>query len=206
MAWSKRPSVSTRTWRFFPLIFLPASKPRGSMQAPLFGAFDTLTIYDRSGGAGFAFNVLATRDVQRMMDAIQYAVTAPVAEISINRAFGWQVLGDVTPLASRAQHVHDAVENFPHVDFALAPATFRLRYQRLKMCPLLVGDIARISQAVAIVFHSIFIRPHRRSSTNQAAYLESQVIQGTQELSRRTLRDFRCGMTNHVRSLHSQLH
>src|SRR5450759_4771947 len=56
------------------------------------------------------------------------------------------------------------------------------------MCPLLVGDIARISQAVAIVFHSIFIRPHRRSSTNQAAYLESQVIQGTQELPAAALR------------------
>src|SRR5664279_5389956 len=121
------------------------------------------------------------------MDTIQHAVVSPVAKITIDRAFGRQVLGDVTPLASRAQHVHDAVENFSHVDFALAPATFRLRYQRLKMCPLLVGDIARISQAVAIVFHSIFIRPHRRSSTNQAAYLESQVIQGTQELSRRTL-------------------
>src|SRR6185503_18353329 len=36
MAWSKRPTVSTRMCRFLPLIFLPASYPCGSMHAPLF--------------------------------------------------------------------------------------------------------------------------------------------------------------------------
>jgi hypothetical protein len=35
MACSSRPSVSTRICRFLPLISLPASKPCGSMQAPL---------------------------------------------------------------------------------------------------------------------------------------------------------------------------
>src|SRR5712691_12989124 len=143
-----KPCMSTRTCRFLPLISLPASKPCGSMQAPLFGAFDALAVDDAGGGAGFAFKLLPARDVQRVMDAIQHAVISPVADIAIERAFGRQVLGDVTPLASRAQHVHDAVENFPHVDFALAPATFRLRYQRLEMRPFLVSDIARISQAV----------------------------------------------------------
>src|ERR1035437_4830742 len=129
-----------------------------------------------------------------MMDAIQYAVTAPVAEISINRAFGRQVLGDVTPLASRAQHVHDAVENFPHVDFALASAAFRLRYQRCDISPFLVRGIAGVSQKIAVVMPSILVRPHRRSSSNQAAFLESQVIQGIQELSRRTLSVFSGGL------------
>jgi hypothetical protein len=40
---------------------------------------------------------------------------------------------------------------------------------------------------IAIVFRSIFVRPHRRSSTNQAASHESQEIQWIQELSGRTL-------------------
>jgi len=39
------------------------------MQAPFFGDFDALAIYDRGAGARFAFSFLSTRDVQRMMDA-----------------------------------------------------------------------------------------------------------------------------------------
>ena len=35
-ACSSRPSLSTRTWRFLPLISLPASKPCGSIWTPLF--------------------------------------------------------------------------------------------------------------------------------------------------------------------------
>src|SRR6267378_3513346 len=38
-AWSRRPNVSTRMCRFLPLIFLPASYPCGSMNAPLFPRF-----------------------------------------------------------------------------------------------------------------------------------------------------------------------
>src|SRR6516165_7353632 len=37
---SKRPSVSTRMWRLRPLIFLPASKPCGSLAAALLGGWD----------------------------------------------------------------------------------------------------------------------------------------------------------------------
>jgi hypothetical protein len=40
---------------------------------------------------------------------------------------------------------------------------------------------------IAFVSRAVLDRPHRRSSTNQAAFLESQVIQGTQQLSRQTL-------------------
>src|ERR1700682_5468087 len=114
------PSVSTRIWRFLPLISLPASKPCGSICAPFFSAFDALTINDARRGASFTFEFLAAFEVQHVMDAIQRTVIPPVAEITIHRAFGGQVFGDVTPLASRAQHIHDAVQNFAHVNFALA--------------------------------------------------------------------------------------
>ncbi len=41
---------------------------------------------------------------------------------------------------------------------------------------------------ITIVFRAVLDRPHRRFSTNQAAFLKSQIIHGIQELSRRTLK------------------
>ena len=102
-------------------------------------------------------------------------------------AFGWQVLGDVTPLAAGTQDKHDTVEDFAHIDLALAPSTFRFRYQRRDMTPLLVRDIARVSQMIAIVGRAIFLRPHGGPSKS-GRLLESQAIPGTQELSGRTLK------------------
>src|SRR5450631_651537 len=103
----------------------PRQNRAGRYAPPFFGAFDALTIDDTGRGAGFAFQFPAAFEVQRVMDAIQRAVIPPVAEITIQRAFWRQVFGNVTPLASRAQHIHHAVENFPHIDFALAPAMLR---------------------------------------------------------------------------------
>ena len=39
-------------WRFLPLIFLPASKPGGSIETPFFRALDALAVDDRGGVRG----------------------------------------------------------------------------------------------------------------------------------------------------------
>src|ERR1700746_2314069 len=83
---SNKPSVSTRRWRFLPLIFLPASKPCGSMQAPLFGALHALAIDDGSGGTGLSFRLLAACDVERIVNAIQHTITLPPYEVTVDRA------------------------------------------------------------------------------------------------------------------------
>src|SRR5208337_3089914 len=86
-----------------------------------FRASHVLAVDNGGGGAGLAFGLLATLFVERVMDAIQRAVQAPIAKITIDRAARRQVLGKVTPLASCAQHVHDAVERLSHVVSRLRP-------------------------------------------------------------------------------------
>src|SRR5690242_7004892 len=58
--YSTRPSVSTRTWRFLPLISLPASKPCGSTPGPPFSALFTLWLSTIQAGG------LASRRDQRL--------------------------------------------------------------------------------------------------------------------------------------------
>ena len=69
------------------------------------------------------------------MDAIQRAVPAPQVEIVEQRAARRQVFRDRPPLASRAQHIHDPVHHFAHVDVALVAAALGRRNQRLDMRP-----------------------------------------------------------------------
>jgi hypothetical protein len=52
MAWSSKPSISTRICRFLPLIFLPHTD---QCRLPLFRALHTLAVGDCGGGAGITF-------------------------------------------------------------------------------------------------------------------------------------------------------
>ena len=54
-------------------------------------------------------------------------------------------------------------------------------------CPLVIRQVARVSQMITIVFRAVLMRPHRGPSSNQAASLESQMIQGIQQVLGRTL-------------------
>ena len=96
------------------------------------------------------------------MNAIQRAVPGPKVEITKQRALRRQVFGNITPLASCAQHIHEAVHDFPRLNGALASAALGRRDQGLDMRPLIVRSIARIAQLVTIVFRAVFGRPHRR--------------------------------------------
>src|SRR5271154_6542002 len=100
-ACNRRPRMSTRIWRFFPFISLPASKPGGSMRAPFFRALDALAIDDAGGRTGFEVKLFAAFDIESVMDAIEGSVSAPITEIAIHRALGRQIFGDIAPLASR---------------------------------------------------------------------------------------------------------
>jgi hypothetical protein len=68
--------------------------------------------------------------------------------------------------------------------------------ERFDMRPFLVRHVARIAHMIALVFRTVLGRPHRWSSTNQAASLESHVILWTQQLSRRTLKERVFGAIN----------
>src|SRR5262249_6310754 len=78
---SNRPSVSTRMWRLRPVIFLPASKPCGSSEAPLLRALGALAVDDCCGGSCLPARLLAYRYIERVMDVLQRAIPAPEVEI-----------------------------------------------------------------------------------------------------------------------------
>jgi hypothetical protein len=75
-----------------------------------------------------------------------------------------------------------------HVGAALAPAGPRRRDERRNNRPLLVRQVARISQVITIVSRSVLLRPHRRPPRRISHRMETQTIPTTQEVLRRTLR------------------
>src|SRR5271167_4917496 len=161
MAWSKRPTVSTRMCRFLPLIFLPASYPCGSMNAPFFRAFHALAVDDSGARTGFPLLSFATLFIERVVDPFQRAVICPQIEVVVDRASRRQVLRDRTPLTAGRENVHQAVHHLPHDHCALATASLARRDQRFDQPPFVVGQIARISQLAAVVTGSVLARPHR---------------------------------------------
>src|SRR5271157_5184011 len=151
-----------------------------------FRAFHALAVDDGGGGAGLAFGLLATLFVERVMDAIQHAINAPVAKVTIDGAARRQILGKIAPLASGAQHVHHGAERLSHVCLAPAASPPRRRNERFDMRPLLIRQVARVSQMITLVFRSVLVRPHRRPRISPPP-MESQPIHETQQVSGRTL-------------------
>src|SRR5262249_2106377 len=161
MAWSNKPSVSTRTWRFLPLIFCPHHSHADRCRPPFFGAFHALAVDDGSARARFAFGLLAARDIECMVDAIESAVATPKYKIVMYRALWRKVLGQCAPLTTRAQDVHDPVHHLPDINRSFVAARLDGRDQRRDMRPFLVRQITRISQPAAVVTFAILRRPHR---------------------------------------------
>src|ERR1019366_9021739 len=130
MAWSRRPTVSTRMCRFLPLMFLPASYPCGSMHAPLFRAFHALAVDDGGGRTGFPLRPFATLLIERVVATFQCAVICPQIEVVVDRAFRRQVFRDSAPLTASRENVHEAVHHLPHDHRAFATASLARRDQR----------------------------------------------------------------------------
>ena len=96
-----------------------------------------------------------------MVDAIERAVATPQDQIVMHRALRRQVLGQRTPLTTCAQDIHDAIHHITDVDRALVAAALGGRDVRRDQRPLLIGQIARIAQATAIIAGAVFGCPMR---------------------------------------------
>jgi hypothetical protein len=66
-------------------------------------------------------------------------------------------------LATGAEDIHDPVHDRTHVGPPLAAAALRRRNERLDKRPLVIRQIARVSQVITIVFRAVLRRPHRVS-------------------------------------------
>src|SRR5579871_4468242 len=136
--------------------------PRRSPHSIFFGAFDALAIDDAGPGAGFSLRLLAAFNVERVMNAIQGAIAMPPDEVVVHRAARREILRKGTPLAARAQDIHHPVHHRAHVGSPLAATWLRRRNERFDKRPLLIRQVARVPQVIAVVFRSVLIRPHRR--------------------------------------------
>ena len=70
----------------------------------------------------------------------------------------------------------DAIDHVAHDDGPLAAATLAGRDERFDKRPFFVGQIARITQLVAVVAGAIFGRPHRHLQNESVPHKESQQI------------------------------
>src|SRR5260370_9868614 len=129
------------------------------MLAPFFGALHALAVDDASSRAGLSFRLLATSDVQCMMDPIQRAVANPPGKIVMQCAARRKVFWNIAPLEAGAQDVHHAVHDGPHFGPPLTAPTSGGRNQRLDTCPFVISQVARISQVIAVVLRPVLVRP-----------------------------------------------
>src|SRR5215471_12997678 len=94
------------------------------------------------------------------MNAIQHTIALPPDKIAVHRAVRRKVLRQIAPLATGTQDIHHPVHGRPHVDPALATAGLGRRNQWFNIRPLVIRQIARVSQVITIVFCSVLKRPH----------------------------------------------
>src|SRR5271163_345865 len=97
------------------------------------------------------------------MNAIQHTITLPPHEVVVDRAVRRKILRYVAPLATGAQEIHHPVHHGAHVGPSLATAGLRRRNQWFDIRPLVIRQVARVPQMIAIVFRSVLKRPHWRS-------------------------------------------
>src|SRR5437588_9725123 len=79
-----------------------------------------------------------------------------------------KILRKVAPLAASAQDIHNSIHDLAHVCSPLAAAALRWWNERFDTRPLVIRQVARVSQVIAIVFRSVLLRPHRRSLRESA--------------------------------------
>src|SRR3981081_2521948 len=116
---------------------LPHRSHAGQSTPPFFRALDALTVDDGGARAGVSAGQLPALYIERVMDAIERAVPSPQVKIVVHRAARRQVLRDRSPLATGAQHIHQAIDHLAHIARALVAASLGWRN--------LIGQIARIA-------------------------------------------------------------
>ena len=123
------------------------------------------------------------------MDAVKHTVAGPFPEIAVDRRTRRKILGQLPPLADRAQNVAHRVHNLAHIGLARPAAPPGWRKQRLDESPFGVRHIARITFLARCMLLARFLSPHGNPRVIRPQGMESQPIPETQELSGQALTD-----------------
>ena len=146
--------------RFLPLISLPASKPGGSIDGPLFLRSSHFGC-PRCRRSGWPRARPVPGTPYKAHDGCCSNVPSQLhkPEIVVHRAARRKVLRDVPPLAAGAQHIHHAVDHLAHLRCACRHLAWPVEW--LDMRPFRAGQVARITQLVAVIAMAVLGRPHR---------------------------------------------
>lgn len=120
------------------------------------------------------------------MKTAECAVPVPKVEIVEQRALGRQVFRNGAPLAARAQHIQQAVDDLANIDLTSAPATLGWRDQRLHQSPFRIRQITRIAQSIALVFSTVRCRPHRCLARKESSQSQGIITDSDYATSFRT--------------------
>ena len=101
------------------------------------------------------------------MDPLERAVPFPALKVAKQRAARRKILRDRPPLTPCAEDIEQSVDDLTDIDPALVSAALRGRNQRRDHCPLLVRQIARVSQLPPVVARPVLLGPHHRASANR---------------------------------------
>ena len=124
------------------------------------------------------------------MKTAECAVPVPKVEIVEQRALGRQVFRNGAPLAARAQHIQQAVDDLANIDLTSAPATLGWRDQRLHQSPFRIRQITRIAQSIALVFSTVRCRPHRCLARKESSQSQGIITDSDYATSFRTDTEF----------------
>jgi hypothetical protein len=82
-----------------------------------------------------------------------------------------------TPVAPRAQNIHDPVRHFAHIDATLVAAALGWPDQRTGIRPFIIGQVTGVSQFAAVRTACSSLPSTSGTSSNRVTPLESQMIQ-----------------------------
>lgn len=101
------------------------------------------------------------------MDPLERAVPLPALKVTEQRAARRKILRDRAPLTPCAEDVEQSIDDLTDIDPALVAAALRRRNQRSDHRPLLVRQIARVSQPPTVEARPVLLGPHHFASANR---------------------------------------
>jgi len=93
------------------------------------------------------------------MDPRQCPVVLPALKVAVQSTPGRQVFWDIAPLAAGAEHIHDAIDDFPDINLPIASPMFGGRDLSFNVRPFLVGQVARVAKLVPVVPGAVLWSP-----------------------------------------------
>ena len=151
--------MSTRACRLRPLIFLPASYPRGPPASVVLTLWVSMTA--AVGPASRPTRSTIARH-QLMVQALPCSVITKAGEPAIRRLVRWEMLRQHAPGTAAAQHVEDGIDDFAHRPGPFSAGPCGRRQQRREHLPFGIGQIAGVAQVVPVVLCPGLAGPHRQ--------------------------------------------